>query len=89
VSLLAVAGDSRCPRSVQCVRLGDATILLGVRVGMGPTVPMELRWGAAPSDTVVGGVRLVFDSLTPWPSTPDPIAAGAYRAWISVKRLAP
>lgn len=86
LTLLAVQSDSRCPKSVQCVRLGDATILLGVRQGMGPTVPITLRWGAPPSDTLYAGVRLVFDSLTPWPAHPGTIPAAQYRAWVSVKR---
>lgn len=86
LTLLAVENDSRCPKSVQCVRLGDATIRLGVRLGMGPTVPITLKWGAPPSDTLYAGVRLVFDSLTPWPAQPGTIPAAQYRAWVSVKR---
>lgn len=86
LTLLGVDNDSRCPKSVQCVRLGDATIRLGVRQGMGPTVPITLRWGAPPSDTLYAGVRLVFDSLTPWPAQPGTIPPAQYRAWVSVKR---
>lgn len=86
LTLLAVENDSRCPKSVQCVRLGDATIRLGVRQGSGPTVPITLKWGAPPSDTLYAGVRLVFDSLTPWPAQPGTIPSAQYRAWVSVKR---
>ncbi|MCE2902097.1 MAG: hypothetical protein ACK6DP_14535 [Gemmatimonas sp.] len=88
VSLLTVDADSRCPRMVQCVRLGDADITIGYRFGMGPTVPLRLRWGAPPSDTLVGSVRMVFDSLTPWPLVPGPLLAqDRYVAWLSFRRV--
>jgi hypothetical protein len=88
VSLLSVDADSRCPRRVQCVRLGDADIMIGYRFGMGPTVPLLLRWGATPSDTLIGGVRIVLDSLTPWPLVPGPLLAqDRYVAWLTFQRL--
>lgn len=69
-SLLSVDQDSRCPRSVVCVRMGDVDVTLGYRVGGGATVPFTLRWGAPPSDTVIAGTRVSLDSVTPWPETP-------------------
>lgn len=87
VGLLSVDADSRCPRQVQCVQLGHADVTIGYRFGRGPTLPVRLRWGAAPSDTLIGSVRLVFDSLTPWPIVPGPLLPqDAYRAWFSVWR---
>ena len=87
VALLSVDEDSRCPRSVVCVSAGTAAIVLGYRFGMGPTVPVRLRWGASPRDTVIGSVRVVFDSLTPYPDVPGPLLPQArYTAWLSFKR---
>jgi hypothetical protein len=84
VTLLSVEQDSRCPRSVVCVTAGTADIVIGYRFGRGPTVPVRLRWGAAPRDTVVGSVRIVFDSLAPYPDMPGPLLAqDRYTAWLS------
>ncbi|WP_309670249.1 hypothetical protein [Gemmatimonas sp.] len=87
VALLSVLQDSRCPRAVVCVSAGTAEIVIGYRYGMGPTVPVTLRWGASPRDTLIGTVRVVFDSLTPYPTVPGPLLAqDRYIAWLSFKR---
>lgn len=87
VALLSVEQDSRCPRSVVCVSAGTAEIVIGYRFGMGPTVPVRLRWGGAPRDTVIGTVRVVFDSLTPYPAVPGPLLPqDRYTAWVSFMR---
>lgn len=87
VALLSVEHDSRCPRAVVCVSAGTAEIVVGYRFGMGPTVPVTLRWGAAPRDTLIGTVRVAFDSLTPYPAVPGPLLAqDRYIAWLSFTR---
>ena len=84
VTLLSVEQDSRCPRSVVCVSAGTAEIVIGYRFGRGPTVPLRLRWGAAPRDTTIGSVRVIFDSLTPYPEVPGPLLPqDRYIAWLS------
>jgi hypothetical protein len=86
VTLLSVDQDSRCPRSVVCVRMGDVDVTLGYRLGSGPTTPFRLRWGAPPSDTVIAGMRVSLDSVTPWPETPGaPLPSDRYTAWLSLK----
>lgn len=87
VTLLSVDADSRCAHSVVCVVQGTATITIGVRPGMGPTVPVPLTWGnATTSTTVAGGVRISFDSLTPWPAEQGPLLPPAqYTAWLSFR----
>ncbi|WP_411282481.1 hypothetical protein [Gemmatimonas sp.] len=87
VALVSVEQDSRCPRSVVCVSAGTAEIVIAYRFGMGPMVPVRLRWGAAPRDTLIGGVRVIFDSLTPYPSVPGPLLPqDRYTAWLSFKQ---
>ncbi len=87
IALLSVEQDSRCPRSVVCVSAGSAEIMIGYRFGTGPTTPVRLRSGAAPSDTVIGNVRIVFDSLTPYPAVPGPLLPqDRYTAWLSFKQ---
>jgi hypothetical protein len=84
VSLLSVEADSRCPKSVQCVWAGEAVVVIGYRLGMGPTMPVKLRWGAQPHDTVVAGTRIRFDSLTPYPTVAGPLLPqDQYRAWFT------
>lgn len=95
VSLLSVDEDSRCPASVQCVWSGSATITLGVRLGMGPTVPTPLTWNApagsrVADSTIAGGFRVRFDSLAPWPATPGPrLPVERYTAWLTFRPLTP
>ena len=87
LSLLSVDADSRCPSRATCVWGGSATITLGLRMGMGPTVPTPLTWGLEPArrTTTAGGVRLTFDSLSPWPEVPGPmLAQSQYKAWLTV-----
>ncbi|QJR35806.1 hypothetical protein [Gemmatimonas groenlandica] len=87
IALLSVEQDSRCPRAVVCVSAGTADVVVGYRFGMGPTVPVRLRWGAAPRDTTIGAVRVVFDSLTPYPAVPGPLLPqDRYTAWLSFKQ---
>jgi hypothetical protein len=87
VALLSVEQDSRCPRSVMCVSAGTAEIIIGYRFGRGPTVPVRLRWGAAPRDTTIGSVRVIFDSLTPYPEVPGPLLPqDRYTAWLSFRQ---
>jgi len=86
ISLLSVDSDSRCPTSVTCVTLGTATITLGIRRGRGPTVPTLLIWGTANDRLVAHGVRIVFDSLTPWPIVPGPLLPQSrYAAWLTLQ----
>ena len=64
-----------------------AEIVIGYRYGMGPTVPVTLRWGTTPRDTLLGTVRVVFDSLTPYPAVPGPLLPqDRYTAWLSFKQ---
>lgn len=85
-ALLSVDQDSRCPRSVVCVRMGDVDVTLGYRLGNSPTTPFKLRWGAPPSDTVIAGMRVSLDSVTPWPETPSaPTSSDRYTAWLTLK----
>ncbi len=89
VTLRSVDADSRCARSAVCVVQGTATITVGIRLGMGPTVPVPLTWGNATTNrTTAGGVRITFDSLAPWPENPGPLLPPSqYTAWLSFTRI--
>jgi hypothetical protein len=92
LSLLSVDADSRCPTRAVCVWGGSVSITLGLRMGMGPTVPTPLMWGLEPGrrTTTAGGVRIMLDSLSPWPEVPGPmLAQSQYTAWLTVRAADP
>jgi len=68
-----VTHESRCPSDVVCVWEGQVTLRLGVTIGDGPTVPVEvtLRAGAS-SPVTVQGVTLTLTRVDPYPATSDP-----------------
>ena len=76
-----VAQDSRCPSDAQCIRAGDATLVLRIIEADGsdstktPTIP------ARGSHTVAhGGYTIMISNLLPHPISTDPIASHEYTA---------
>ena len=67
-----VKQDSRYPRFVNCVSAGTTEIVVGYRFGVGLPVPVRICRGAVSADTLIGPVRVVFDSFTPYPHVPAP-----------------
>jgi len=80
VSFLGVRSDSCCPVNVVCVWQGDAEVEIGVRFGMGPTVPYVLHTGVAPWYVYVGLYRITLVGLRPAPVSTSPIPPEAYVA---------
>ena len=80
VSLLGVRSDSRCPTDVVCVWQGDAEVEIGVRFGMGPTVPYRLHTGVEPRSVDVGLYLITLVSLRPAPVSTAPIRRESYVA---------
>ena len=84
-TFVRVVDDSRCPKGVQCVWEGDATIELRVTPDQGEPETVQLHVNARTAkDVVVGGWRLVLDRLDPYPENGRPIDARDYRAVISI-----
>lgn len=58
VTFEEVRSDSRCPKDVQCVRAGEAVVVLGLRTGTGETSQVSLE---VPPD---GGGACAFGDYT-------------------------
>jgi hypothetical protein len=60
-----VLSDSRCPIDVVCVWEGNAEVEIGIRVGMGPTVPLRLNTSREPRFVDWQGIRITLLQLMP------------------------
>ena len=60
-----VLSDSRCPTDVVCVWEGNAEVEIGIRVGMGPTVPLRLNTTQEPRFVDWQGIRVTLLALMP------------------------
>jgi len=83
-----VDGDSRCPKSVQCIWVGKAGVQLwllqathpdSVFVGIG----ME---GEAPASAESLGYRITATKLDPYPQRPGPIPQPSYRVTLRIEK---
>jgi hypothetical protein len=87
VQFLRVSGDSRCPGDAVCIQGGDALVHVRVYGDKAP-VEYELHTGDASQASVThGGLKIALQELQPYPfGSLPPIAAGDYRATLSVTR---
>jgi hypothetical protein len=86
VAFLRVSGDSRCPADVLCIQGGDALVHVRADDG-GNGAEYELHTGDASRAGVRhGGYRIELANLQPYPFSSRTIAAGDYRATITVSR---
>ena len=80
-----VTHESRCPSDVVCVWEGQVTLVLGVTVGDGPTVPQEVTLRAGSSEPfTVQGVMLTLFRVDPYPVTTQPREIEDYVAFLRV-----
>ncbi len=80
IAFPGVRNDSRCPVDVVCVWQGDAEVEIGVRFGMGPTVPYVLHTGVAPRSVDLGLYRITLVGLRPAPVSTTAIPQESYVA---------
>jgi hypothetical protein len=79
-----VAADSRCPRGVQCIVAGDATVSLEGRIMKGAPESFDMRLpvqAASPdsvSERVLDGYWIRFLNLKPSPVSGTPVDTTAY-----------
>jgi len=82
-----VAGDSRCPKNVQCIWEGDATVRVWLRQAAGPKQVLELHTPAkdrGSASFLAYSVRLV--RLDPYPVLGKTITRRDYLATLEVTR---
>jgi hypothetical protein len=85
ITFVRVLDDSRCPTGVTCFWEGDAIVELRVRTTQGDGDLLRLH--ANPRfehEAVIAGVRIRLDRLDPYPEKDRAIAAGDYRALLSL-----
>lgn len=85
VGFVGVSGDSRCPKDVQCVWEGDATVRIRLGGGEDPEQIAELHTAQGRERTAVHGeygVRL--QRLDPRPLSERPVEASEYCAILEV-----
>jgi hypothetical protein len=83
VSFDAVTEDSRCPRNVQCVRAGNASVHLTLESGDDAEV-VVLSSALEPRRVDFAGYRIDLRDLAPYPDPEEPPARDAYVARIAI-----
>ena len=87
ITFARVLEDSRCPVDVVCVWEGNAVVELGIRVGMGPTFPLQLNSSLQPQAANWNRVRLTLLELQPAPRAEVPIQPEDYSVKIRVESV--
>lgn len=82
-----VLEDSRCPKDVTCVWAGNATVLVGIAAGSGPTHALELNTTLEPHSRDRLGVRVTLLAVTPEPESDRSIPDEEYRVRLRVEPL--
>lgn len=82
IELLQIVQDSRCPRTVNCVRAGEVVVELRISAPNAPPELFQLMLvgnGLPPADpTEVAGKRIQLTSVSPYPAAPAPIPSASY-----------
>jgi len=87
LGLEEVAADSRCPKDVQCVWEGDATLRVWWQRGKAPREHGELHTAAHAQRTLrVGDMELTLLGLDPVPISSRAIAKQSYVASLRLSR---
>lgn len=84
----ALLGDSRCPSDVVCIWEGEGRVLLGLTLGDGPTVPVELNTRGSRTVTH-GGYGVTLLELAPYPVSTQPQVPEHYVVRVRVRAEAP
>lgn len=80
-----VTDDSRCPRGVNCIVAGQATVVLVAQVSHGPRADLTLNVPPEGHPTLrFQGYTLTITALEPYPEYGKPIAPDDYRVKILV-----
>ncbi len=87
VGFAAVLDDSRCPQDVTCVWQGNAEVVLGLTIGMGPTVALHLNTGLEPGAAEWSGMLVTLVELTPVPLAGVSIPKTDYQVKLRVEPL--
>jgi hypothetical protein len=87
VSFARVVEDSRCPVDVVCVWAGNALVELGIRMGMGPTFPLQMSTTLEPRFADWNDIRVTLLELLPQPRAGDPPRPEGYTVRVRLERI--
>ena len=80
-----VTQESRCPSDVVCVWEGEVTLVLGITVGDGPTVPQTINLrGGVSAPVTIQGVTVTLFRVDPYPVSTEPHGPEDYVAFFRV-----
>jgi hypothetical protein len=82
-----VLSDSRCPVDAVCVWQGNAEVEVGIRAGMGPTIPLRMNTGLDPRSADWQGIRVTLVDLMPAPRTDVRIEPEDYSVRLKLEPL--
>ena len=92
LTLVSVLSDSRCPRDVLCVWLGDAVVRIQadppclLQGCLAPSALLELHTDGEPREAEYFGYRIRLLALEPEPLAGARIDPRSYVAWVRVTR---
>lgn len=75
-----VVADSRCPRDVQCITAGEATVRVLVTMPGQAAATFELKTTPNGASVKAGGYALTLSDLAPVPISTQPVKDSDYRA---------
>jgi hypothetical protein len=89
IQFRSVAGDSRCPRGVQCFWAGEVKCDVTVTYqGASSNITLTQSGANQSSEATYKDYRLIY-SVEPYPEAPKQIAAEDYRLNLTVDKLPP
>jgi hypothetical protein len=88
VTFQKVANDSRCPKDVNCIRAGEAVVVLAVETEIGESAVLELEVppGGGSLTVTFDEFRFTVLELQPQTESTKPIDPSAYVATVRVSR---
>ena len=86
VQFVSVLDDSRCPRDVECISVGNASIRIRVRKDFGPWRTFDIKLNGNNSNVLFRNYRIDFTNLTPFPRSNVRINRNGYRATLRITR---
>jgi hypothetical protein len=81
-----VVSDSRCPRGVQCIRAGEATIRIAVEKAPNARASIELRTTPSESEASYSPYSIRLLNVNPYPDANRRIQPEEYEATLVVTR---
>lgn len=87
LQLTRVPEDSRCPIDAVCIWEGNAVVEVGIRAGMGPTIPLQMNTNLEPRHADWNAIRVTVLELQPAPRAAEPTRQEDYVARVRIEPI--